>query len=37
LPSEWFEGRGAGNPLRVSVVLSGGNPDPDQLARLRAR
>lgn len=36
LPHELLEGRGASNPLRVVAVISGGNPDPDQLAALRA-
>jgi threonine dehydratase len=34
LPPELFEGRSASAPLRVAVVVSGGNPDPAQLARL---
>lgn len=37
LPEEWLEGRDAGNPLRVAVVVSGGNPDPAQLEALRAQ
>ncbi len=36
LPAELFEGRSAANPLRVCVVVSGGNPAPDQLAAIRA-
>ncbi len=36
LPAELLEGRSAANPLRVVVVVSGGNPAPDQLAALRA-
>lgn len=35
LPSEWLEGRSAASPLRVAAVVSGGNPDPGQLAALR--
>ena len=34
LPPELLEGRSAENRLRVAVVLSGGNPDPAQLATL---
>jgi hypothetical protein len=37
LPSEWLDGRGPQDPLRVAVVLSGGNPDPEQLARIRGQ
>ena len=35
LPAELFEGRSESAPLRVACVVSGGNPDPDQLASLR--
>jgi threonine dehydratase len=35
LPEELFVGRDGDNPLRVAVVISGGNPAPDQLAALR--
>jgi len=35
LPEEWLAGRDAGNPLRVCAIVSGGNPDPVQLAALR--
>lgn len=35
LPAELLEGRDAANPLRVAVVVSGGNPAPEQLAALR--
>lgn len=35
LPHELLEGRDASNPLRVVAVVSGGNPDPAQLAALR--
>jgi threonine dehydratase len=35
LPAELLEGRSAGNPLRVCCVVSGGNPDPAQLAGIR--
>jgi len=34
LPSELLEGRSPSNRLRVAAVLSGGNPDPAQLASL---
>jgi threonine dehydratase len=34
LPPELFEGRSAKAPLRVAVVVSGGNPDPAQFAAL---
>lgn len=34
LPPEMLAGRSRENPLRVAVVLSGGNPDPAQLATL---
>ena len=36
LPSERLEGRTAADPLRVAAIVSGGNPDPEQLRRLRA-
>ncbi len=36
LPKELLVGRTAENPLRVAVVVSGGNPAPDQLAKIRA-
>ncbi|MHC4376394.1 MAG: threonine ammonia-lyase [Planctomycetota bacterium] len=35
LPAAWRE-RAAERPLRVAALVSGGNPDPDQLAGLRA-
>jgi len=35
LPEHLLAGRDAQNPLRVAVVISGGNPDPAQLAELR--
>jgi threonine dehydratase len=35
LPAALLEGRDARNPLRVAAVVSGGNPDPDQLRALR--
>jgi threonine dehydratase len=35
LPEELLAGRDAGDPLRVAVVVSGGNPAPDQLEALR--
>ena len=35
LPEELLEGRGSDRPLRVVCVVSGGNPDPDQIAALR--
>lgn len=31
IPPAWLEGRDPGNPLRVAVVVSGGNPDPAQI------
>jgi len=37
LPSNLLDGRSASDPLRVVVVVSGGNPDPAQLAAVRAR
>ncbi len=36
LPASLFVERDAGDPLRVAVVVSGGNPDPAQLEALRA-
>ncbi len=36
LPEEWLTGRSSGSPLRVAVVVSGGNPDPAQLEEARA-
>jgi threonine dehydratase len=36
LPAHLFEGRSASRPLRVVAVVSGGNPDPEQLAAVRA-
>ena len=36
LPPELLEGRSAANRLRVACVLSGGNPDPKQVAALLA-
>ena len=36
LPAALLVGRGPANPLRVAVTVSGGNPDPAQLAALRA-
>jgi threonine dehydratase len=35
LPAELLEGRSHAHPLRVCCVVSGGNPDPAQLAGLR--
>lgn len=35
LPGELTVGRGANDPLRVCAIVSGGNPDPAQLASLR--
>jgi threonine dehydratase len=37
LPEQVLEGRTARRPLRVAVVVSGGNPDPAQLESVRAR
>jgi threonine dehydratase len=36
LPPELLRGRGPTNPLRVAVTVSGGNPDPAQLASIRS-
>ena len=36
IPSEWVAGRSEADPLRVVAVVSGGNPDPAQLAELLA-
>jgi threonine dehydratase len=36
LPERLLEGRTASRPLRVAVVVSGGNPDPSQLESVRA-
>lgn len=36
LPGELYEGRTPANPLRVAATVSGGNPDPAQLAAIRA-
>jgi threonine dehydratase len=36
LPASFLDGRSASRPLRVVVVVSGGNPDPEQLAGVRA-
>jgi threonine dehydratase len=36
LPAELLDGRDEANPLRVAVTISGGNPDPAQLAAMRA-
>ena len=36
LPAALLEGRNASRPLRVVAVVSGGNPDPAQLASVRA-
>jgi threonine dehydratase len=36
VPEELLTGRSTSNPLRVAVVLSGGNPDPAQLAAMGA-
>ena len=35
LPARLLAGRTAENPLRVAAVVSGGNPDPEQLRRMR--
>ena len=35
LPRPWFMGRDASRPLRVAAVISGGNPDPAQIAAVR--
>lgn len=36
LPRPWLMGRDASRPLRVAAVVSGGNPDPAQIAAVRA-
>ncbi|MCH2101985.1 MAG: pyridoxal-phosphate dependent enzyme [Planctomycetes bacterium] len=36
LPDHLLAGRSAENPLRVAVTISGGNPDPVQLAAMRS-
>jgi threonine dehydratase len=36
LPAPYVSSRTSENPLRVAVVVSGGNPDPAQLATIRA-
>lgn len=36
VPARLVDGRSARDPLRVAVVVSGGNPDPAQLASVRA-
>ena len=36
LPAEWLTGRSPEDPLRVVAVVSGGNPDPAQLAAIRS-
>lgn len=35
LPAELFAGHDAKRPLKVAVVVSGGNPDPEQIESLR--
>lgn len=35
LPAPLLDGRTAADPLRVACVVSGGNPDPEQLAAIR--
>jgi threonine dehydratase len=35
LPAKLLEGRSPSKPLRVAAVVSGGNPDPAQIASLR--
>ena len=37
LPARLLAGRGPEKPVRVCAVISGGNPDPQQLAELLAR
>lgn len=36
VPRELLAGRTRANPLRVVAIVSGGNPDPEQLERVRA-
>ena len=35
LPARLCAGRNAADPLRVAIVVSGGNPDPAQIAGVR--
>jgi threonine dehydratase len=35
IPEDLLEGRDASNPLRIVCVVTGGNPDPEQLESLR--
>jgi len=35
IPEELLEGRDGSNPLRIVCVVTGGNPDPEQLESLR--
>lgn len=35
IPEDWLAGKSKSDPLRVVVVVSGGNPSPEQLATLR--
>ncbi len=37
LPADLYAGRSSSNKLRVAAVISGGNPDPAQIAELRAQ
>jgi threonine dehydratase len=37
VPEEWLESRTAEDPLRAVVVVSGGNPAPEQLEQARSR
>lgn len=36
VPRELLAGRTRANPLRVVTIVSGGNPDPEQIAKVRA-
>ena len=36
VPAELLEGRDEHDPLRVALVVSGGNPDPAQLEQIRS-
>jgi hypothetical protein len=35
VPGDLLRGRDAKDPLRVAAIVSGGNPDPRQIERVR--
>jgi hypothetical protein len=37
IPEDWLRDRTAENPLRAVIVVSGGNPAPEQLEQSRSR